>query len=83
MPAVLDGLLDKKTASLLKVLLKNKDEIYHLHSLSRASKVPVSSTSRIVTKLIKLDLITTRKVGNMVLFQASNSEKAKLVGDLL
>ncbi len=83
MPSVLDGLLDKKTNALLRTLLLNPDQIYHLHSLSRGAKVPVTSTSRIVRRLVKLGLVSETKVGKMVLYKAATTEKARLVGGLL
>ena len=83
MPSVLDGLLDKKTSALLRTLLLNSDQLFHLHSLSRSARVPVTTTSRIVRRLVKLGIVTETKVGKLVLYKAALTEKASAVRELL
>ncbi len=83
MPAVLDGLIDPKTAAVLRTLLRHSDKLYHLHSLARASKIPVTTTSRIIKRLVDTQFATEVRVGKMSLYKLAENEKAQQVGDLL
>ncbi|HLD06587.1 MAG TPA: hypothetical protein VJC16_03580 [Candidatus Nanoarchaeia archaeon] len=65
----LQGLIDPKVYRILQVFLANRERLYHLHSVSQEAKVPVSTTFRVVNRLLKLKLITIVPVGKMKLYR--------------
>lgn len=83
MSKVLEGLVENKTLSILKTLSKNTDKIFHLNSLSTQSKVPISSTFRIVKKLKKNGFIDEIKVGKSKLYLFAKNKKSDQIKKII
>lgn len=56
-------LLDKKVVSILRILLTNPKEQYHIQKLSISSGVPISSCFRIINKLVRMGVLKIVKIG--------------------
>ena len=69
MPGGLDVLIEPKTRAILRTLQKSPGKLFHLNSLAKSSKVPISSTARIVKKLLKNNLIEEMKVGKWSVYK--------------
>ncbi|MAG08715.1 hypothetical protein CMO89_04525 [Candidatus Woesearchaeota archaeon] len=78
-----EGLIEPKVNAILLGFLSNKNELFHLKKLSRLSKVPMSSTFRIVRKLVSLNIVRVVKVHKFKLYQVEANEKTKALEGLL
>ena len=81
MNAVLDGLLDKKVKNILTVLIRNKDELFHLQKISKLSNVPIASSFRIVKRLASLGFIAVIRINKFKVYKLGDNKKTKeLIG---
>jgi len=69
----------KARAKMLSLLFEN-DREYYMREIERETKLPIGSIQQEVRTLKKLDLITARRDGNRLYFQANQSHP--LYGDL-
>ena len=77
-------LIDPKIISIIHLLLKDKDELFHLQKISQNTGIPISTTFRIINKLVDMGLIDRLNVGNFKIYRiASNSKTAELSRILL
>ena len=83
MKTILDGIVDDKILKILKTLSKHNKDIYHLNKLSKQSKVPIATTSRIMKTLVKQDIAETIKVGKIRLYRLKKTDKTKEIQRLL
>jgi DNA-binding MarR family transcriptional regulator len=77
MPGGLEVLIEPKTLSILKTLLKNPGKIFHLNSLAKSSKISVSSTARIIKKLVKNNFAEELKVGKWSVYQLADNKQTR------
>ena len=78
-------LVDQKIIKILTVLLNSSQEHFHIQKLATKSKVPLSSTHRIVNKLVKIEIIEVIKINKFkiyILNEKKREELNKLVGQL-
>ena len=80
---VIRQLLDKKTLKILDLLLKNKDKIFHLSTISNDSKVPIASTFRIINHLVSLGIVEFTVVGKMKIYKIASNEKIMELDNVL
>jgi len=73
---VLRELIDSKVAKILDIFIVNKLKFFHLSMISKKSKVPVSSTFRIINSLVNLGVLEQMKVGKMKIYRLAENEKA-------
>jgi hypothetical protein len=71
-------LVDQKVIKILKTLISNPQEHFHIQKLSSQAKVPLSSTFRIVNKLVKLNLIKTIKVSKFKIYVINENKIPEL-----
>lgn len=83
MPRGLSGLVEKKTLSVLQALLQHPDTIFHLHSLAKAAHVPVSSTARIIPRLLQAGYAKEVRVGKWSLYTLNQGEEIEQIRGLL
>ena len=83
MPKILVGLVEHKTLSILKTLLQSPNKLFHLNSLAKSSKVPVSSTARIIKKLVKHHFAEELKIGKISVYKVASNEKIKKIKKIL
>jgi DNA-binding IclR family transcriptional regulator len=83
--SVLLDLVDKKIVRILSILIAKPKDFYHIQKLSAESKVPLSSTFRIINKLVRLDYIEIQKIGKFKIYKLKHNEKTaelrKIIGD--
>ncbi|MBU0456661.1 MAG: hypothetical protein ABH824_03810 [Nanoarchaeota archaeon] len=82
MPKYLVGLVEPKTYAIFKTLLNNPNKIFHLNSLAEASKVPTSSTARIIRKLVINKFAEELKIGKISIYKLADNEKIKKLKSL-
>ena len=66
--AILRELIDPKVIRIISVLLEHKLEHYHIQKLSRAAKVPLGSTFRILHKLVSLGIVDCVKIDKFKIY---------------
>lgn len=77
MPGLLEDLVEAKTLSIIKTLSKDQTKIFHLNSLSKGAKVPVSSTARIIKRLVKKKYAEEIKLGKISVYKWTNNKKTE------
>lgn len=70
-------LIDEKIIKILDLLLKNKKELFHLSKISNKTKIPVSSTFRIINQLISINVIDVITVGKTKIYRIADNNKTK------
>ena len=83
MADILEGLVDKKIKEILTIFIKNKDELFHLQKISQLSKVPISSTFRLIKKLTELGFITVIKINKFKVYKLADNKKTKFLISLI
>ncbi len=81
MNGVLDGIIDQKIRNILNVFLKNNTELFHLQKVSRLSNVPISSSFRLIKKLVNLGFVSIVKIDKFKVYKlAENKKTRQLIG---
>ncbi|MFH0874695.1 MAG: hypothetical protein V1859_02070 [archaeon] len=78
-----EGLIDKKTLSVMKVFIENPDTFFHINKVSSCSKVPVATSFRIINNLSKTNFLEKIIVGKFAIYCLSKSEKAMFFKKML
>ncbi len=74
---VLKGLIDPKISRILDTFMRNKNKPYHIHKLAKESKVPVSSTFRILKKLVSAGYIEKITIDKFNIYKLAENNKTK------
>ena len=82
MPSLLEGLVEPKSLANLKTLVQNPNKIFHLNSLAKSSKVPVTSTARIIRKLVQQTFAEEMKIGKLSVYTLAENKKTKKITEL-
>ena len=83
MPTGLLGLVEKKTLAIFTTLINSPGKLYHINLLAEEAKVPITSTARIVKKLVQSGFAETITVGKLSLYKAIESEKIEVLKKIL
>jgi len=73
--SVFEELIDFKIMKILKLLLKNKDQHFHLHKIAQETNVPVATVFRIIRKLVKLNLVEQITIGKIKIYKIAHNQK--------
>lgn len=75
--SVFEELVDIKLLKIIKLLLKYKEQQFHLHKISQETKVPVATVFRIIRKLVKLNLVEQITIGKIKIYKIAHNQKIK------
>ena len=75
-------LVDRKITRILTTLVNNPKKHYHIQKLSSESKVPLSSTFRIINKLVKLNLVEITTIGKFKIYMLKKEREKELLTEL-
>jgi len=75
--SVFEELIDAKLLKILKLLLKHKDQQFHLHKIAQETNIPVATVFRTINKLVKLDLVEQTVIGKFKLYTIAHNKKTK------
>lgn len=78
---VFTSLVDSKKAAILKTLLETNDELL-LKEISTKSKVPLTSTFRIMQEFVSLDLVHRKEWKTSKVYSCKHNEKVDFLRDL-
>jgi DNA-binding IclR family transcriptional regulator len=73
--SVLYTLVDPKILRILDLFLKNKGKFFHLNKIAREAKVPLSTTFRIVNRLVTLDIVEQTTIDKFKIYRLSENQK--------
>ncbi|MEM4267545.1 MAG: hypothetical protein QXK37_01810 [Candidatus Woesearchaeota archaeon] len=79
---VLEGLFDKKVIRILKVFFRDRTKQFYLQEVSEQSNVPIATTSRILNKFAKNDIIEVQKVSRIKLYRLKGGKKTDFLGEI-
>jgi len=71
------SLIEPKIKAILKTLQKSPGKLFHLNSLAQSSGVSVSSTARIIGKLVKIGFAEEMKVGNWSVYKLARNKQTE------
>ena len=80
---VFEELIDKKTLKILRLLMADKTKQFHIQKISVDSKVPLTSTFRVVKRLVELNLIEQIKIGKLKIYKSADNEATKEIEGVL
>ena len=80
---LMENLFDKKTLDILKLFLTKQDQEFCLQEVAKYGKVPISSTYRIVNKLVELQIIERCKTKHLKTYRLLKNEKTKFLDSIL
>lgn len=75
--SVFEEIVDSKLVKVFKVLSHNSDKYFHLNKLSRVSNVPVSTTFRIVKKMVKIGIVEQMNIDKIKLYKIADNKKTE------
>ena len=78
----LGGLVEPNVLAIFSTLCKNPTQLYHLNSLAQTAKVPVSTTSRIIVRLVQENFAEEVIVGKITLYKLAQNKKVELLKEL-
>jgi len=79
---VLEELFDQKVIRILKTLLQDGARKYYLQELADNSQVPIATTSRILARLEKAQVIEVEKISRFKLYRLADNQRVKLLSGL-
>ena len=82
-PEILEEIFDKKTIRLIQLFLNNKEKQFYLREISKEANIPLASTSRLVNKLLKLNILKLIKISKFKLYQLANNDNTKFLEKFL
>ena len=80
---ILMSIIDEKIGKILDKLFQNPKKGYYLSELSEESGVSLSSTYRILKKLLKLKIVREEIVGPIKMYYLSKNPQTSLLGELI
>lgn len=75
--SVIRPLIEKKTLTILDLLIKNKQKQFHLSEISNQSKIPLASTFRIINRLASLKIVDVTVIGKFKIYKISENKETK------
>ena len=81
--SVFEELIGPRVLQIIRVLIKNKKSLFHLHKLSSQSKIPIATLSRMLPKLVKINIIKQIQIGKLKLYQAAENRKTRELEKLI
>ncbi|MBI4981475.1 hypothetical protein HZC30_08050 [Candidatus Woesearchaeota archaeon] len=74
----LSGLVEPNVLAIFSALFNHPSQLYHLNSLAQTATVPVSTTSRIITRLVQEKFAEEVIVGKIILYKLAQNKKVEL-----
>ena len=81
--SIVEELIDAKIVKIFHVLSTNQGKYFHLQKISRVSNVPMSTTFRIVKRLIKTGLVEQMNIDKTKLYRIADNKKVNELKEVL
>ncbi|MEM2115542.1 MAG: helix-turn-helix transcriptional regulator [Candidatus Woesearchaeota archaeon] len=80
---VLIKLIDPKIVNILKILIKNTNLKMRMSEISSESKVPISSTHRILKKLESLEIVKVEEINKLKLYSLAENKTSEFLRSII
>jgi DNA-binding Lrp family transcriptional regulator len=80
---ILEHLFDAKTLELLRFFMKNPQEQYYLREIAKLSKLPVTSTYRLLNRFVSLGILKVVSIKNNKLYQIESNKTTDFLKTVL
>jgi len=80
---ILKEIFDKNVVAVMKTFASNSEQHFSLSQVSFLSNVKVTTTLRIINKLIEKDVLKVRRIGKSKFYQWEDGEKSAFLLNLL
>ncbi len=75
--SLLKGIIDDKILKIIQLFMTHPNELYHINKVAEETVIPVSTTFRIMKKLVKLGIIQYRTISKFKVYHLANNDKTK------
>ncbi len=79
----LESLFDPKLVRILRVFFQFSQKKFYLKEVSDSSGVSMATTHRLLTKLVKLNIISEIKISRFKVYQLSDNERTSFLSDFI
>ena len=79
----LESLFDRKLVSILRIFFQFEEKKFYLKEVSDSSKVSIATTHRILTKLVKLDILSEIKISKFKVYHLAKNEKTDFLSSFI
>ena len=79
----LESLFDKKLVNILRIFFQFDEKKFYLKEVSDSSKVSIATTHRILTRLVKLGILTEIKISKFKVYQLAKNEKTDFLSGFI
>jgi len=80
---LMEQMLDPKMVRVIRIFLKDPKKQYYLREAAKDSGVPLSTTFRIMQKLLKLKIVRQIKISKFKVYQYEENEQTELISSLI
>lgn len=80
---ILDNLLDKKLLKILRMFVDNPDQQFYLRELAKKTRIPTTSTLRILRRLQQLDIVAEIRIKQIKLYQLKIGKNAEFLTEVI
>lgn len=80
---ILDSLMDKKLLKILKAFIDNPGNEYYLRELAKKTRIPVTSTLRIVRQLVKLGIVDEMRIKQIKLYKLRKGKQSEFLSEVI
>jgi hypothetical protein len=79
----LTDLFDQKLISILRLFLQFPEKKFYLKEVSDNAKVSLATTHRILSRLVKLEVLDEIKISKFKVYQIAQNEKTEFLGSFI
>ena len=80
---ILDNLMDKSMLKILRTFLDNPAQQFYLRELAKKTRIPTTSTLRILRHLIKQEIIEESRIKRMTLYELAMNKETEFLAEIL
>lgn len=78
-PEILEKLFNKSTIRLIQLFLREKEKQFYLREISKETKIPIATTSRLLNKLLKLEILKLIKIKKFKLYELNQNNDVRFL----
>ena len=79
----LESLFDKKLVSILRIFFNSSEKKFYLKEVSDLSRVSMATTHRVLTKLVKIGILSEIKISKFKVYQLAANEKTNFLSGFI
>ncbi len=80
---LLEELFDNKVIEIINLFLQDREKQFYLREIAKETNVPVTTTHRILQKLVELKIVKIVKVSRFKLYQTEDNEQVMFLSSII